>query len=339
MRRSSQYIQYPRLGPLPRRALLVASPAHGAGGAVGDARLGVRAALAAGTPAAGGGRAARAGGRLRDVLAGALPAEHAETRGPGDGERVAREAAAAGAPVVVAVGGDGTLNEVVNGVRTAGRGTPVGAVLTGRGCDASRNFGVPRDPIAAVRALADGRDRQLDLGRAEWGDGRRCWFTISGGAGFHAAVARRAQSVRMRGTLPYLAPVIASVHLHRPTPAVLELDAVAEPAVPVTAVVAAHGRWVVGGMKIAPDADPADGVFDVVVLGGLGRVELLRWLPTIYPGTHLRNPRVTVRRARQVRVSAPTPLPTHVDGEPVGATPVVFTLEPGALRLRVPRGA
>ena len=296
-------------------------------------------ALVVVNPAAGGGRTARAWRRLRDVLAATLPAEHAETRGPGDGERLAREAAAAGAPLVVAVGGDGTLNEVVNGVRAAGRGTPVGAVLTGRGCDASRNFGVPRDPIAAVRALADGRDRQLDLGRAEWGDGRRRWFTISGGAGFDAAVARRAQSVRMRGTLPYLAAVIASVHLHRPTPAVLELDGVAEPAVPITAVVAANGRWFGGGMKIAPDADPADGVFDVVVLGALGRVELLCWLPTIYPGTHLRNPRVTVRRARQVRVSAPTPLPTHVDGEPVGATPVVFTLEPGALRLRVPRGA
>src|SRR5207245_2948613 len=174
--------------------------------------------------------------RLVDMLL----IKQGETRGPGDGERLAREAAAAGAPLVVAVGGDGTLNEVVNGVRAAGRGTPVGAVLTGRGCDASRNFGVPRDPIAAVRALADGRDRQLDLGRAEWGDGRLRWFTISGGAGFDAAVARRAQSVRMRGTLPYLAAVIASVHLHRPTPAVLELDGVAEPAVPITAVVAAN---------------------------------------------------------------------------------------------------
>src|SRR5207247_1401996 len=141
------------------------------------------------------------------------------------------------------------------------------------------------------------------------------------------------------GTRPVLAAARASVPLHRPTPAVLGLHGVAEPAVPITAVVAANGRWFGGGMKIAPDADPADGVFDVVVLGALGRVELLRWLPTIYPGTHLRNPRVTVRRARQVRVSAPTPLPTHVDGEPVGATPVVFTLEPGALRLRVPRGA
>src|SRR5207247_9137168 len=135
-------------------------------------------------PAAGGGRTARIWRRLRDVMAATLPAEHAETRGPGDGERLAREAAASGAALVVAVGGDGTLNEVVNGVRTAGRGTPGGAVLTGRGCDASRNFGVPRDPIAAVRALAAGRDRQFDLGRPERGDGRRRCVTISAAAAF-----------------------------------------------------------------------------------------------------------------------------------------------------------
>ncbi|HEV8584779.1 MAG TPA: diacylglycerol kinase family protein [Methylomirabilota bacterium] len=290
-------------------------------------------------PAAGGGRTARVWRRLCDVMAATLPAEHVETRASGDGERLAREAALAGAPLVVAVGGDGTLNEVVNGVRGAGTETVVGAVLTGRGCDASRNFGVPRDPVAAVRALADGHDARFDLGRAEWADGRRRWFVTSAGAGFDAAVARRAQSVRVRGTLPYLATVIASVHLHRPTPATLELDGVARPAAPITAVVAANGRWFGGGMKIAPDADPADGAFDVVILGDLGRLELLRWLPSVYPGTHLRNPRITVQRARRLTVTAPTPLPTHVDGEPVGVTPVTLTLEPGAFRLRVPRGA
>ena len=290
-------------------------------------------------PAAGGGRTARAWRRLRDLVDATLPAEHAETRGPGDGERLAREAAAAGAPLVVAVGGDGTLNEVVNGVRAAGGRMPVGAVLTGRGRDACRNFGVPRDPSAAVRALVDGRDRSFDLGRAEWADGRRRWFTIAAGAGFDAAVARRAQSVRARGTLPYLLTVIASVHLHRPMPAVLELDGVAAPAAPITAVVAANGRWFGGGMMIAPDADPADGAFDVVVLGALGRLELLRWLPTIYSGRHLRNPRVAVHRARRVAIGGPVPLPMHLDGEPVGSTPVVLTVEPGALRLRVPRRA
>jgi diacylglycerol kinase (ATP) len=296
-------------------------------------------ALVVVNPAAGGGRTARVWRRLRDLVDATLPAEHAETRGPGDGERLAREAAAAGAPLVVAVGGDGTLNEVVNGVRAAGGRMPVGAVLTGRGRDACRNFGVPRDPAAAVRALVDGRDRRFDLGRAEWAGGRRRWFTIAAGAGFDAAVARRAQSVRARGTLPYLLTVIASVHLHRPMPAVLELDGVAAPAASITAVVAANGRWFGGGMMIAPDADPADGAFDVVVLGALGRLELLRWLPTIYSGRHLRNPRVAVHRARRLAIRGPVPLAMHLDGEPVDATPVVLTIEPGALCLRVPRGA
>ena len=118
----------------------------------------------------------------------------------------------------------------------------------------------------------------------------------------------------------------------------LEVDGVAEPPTPITAVVAANGRWFGGGMRIAPQADPADGALDVVVLGALGRLELLRWLPTIYPGTHVRHPRVRVCRARRLRVSGAA-LPTHVDGEPAGATPVTLSVEPGALRLRVPRVA
>jgi len=176
-------------------------------------------------PTAGGGRTARAWPRLREVLAATLPAECVETRAPGDAERLAREAVTAGAPLVVAVGGDGTLNEVVNGVRLAGAAA-VGAVLTGRGCDACRNFGVPRDPMAAVRALGEGRDARFDLGLAEWADGRRRWFAISAGAGFDAAVARRAQASRARGTLPYLAAVVASLRHHHPVEAVLELDGV-----------------------------------------------------------------------------------------------------------------
>src|SRR5262249_60288637 len=98
----------------------------------------------------------------------------------------------------------------------AGAAVPVGAGLTGRGCDACRNFGVPRDPTTAVRALAEGRDAHFDLGLAEWADGRRRWFAISAGAGFDAAVARRAQALRVRGTLPYLAAVVASLPPHPP---------------------------------------------------------------------------------------------------------------------------
>ena len=289
-------------------------------------------------PAAGEGRTARVWRRLRDVVAATLPADHVETRGRDDATRLAREAVVAGAQLVIAVGGDGTLNEVINGVRSAGPPATVGAVLTGRGVDACRNFGVPRDPFAAIRALADGQDAHFDLGRAEWSEGRRRWFAIAAGAGFDAAVAARAQTWRLPGSLPYLLAVLASVWRLRPTDVALECDGVAEPPAPVISVVAANGRWFGGGMRIAPAADPGDGLFDVVVLGALGRGELLRWLPTIYPGTHVRHPRVHVRRARRVRLTG-VALPTHLDGEPAAPTPVLLTLEPGALSLRVPRGA
>lgn len=288
-------------------------------------------------PAAGGGRSARTWRRLRDAVAATLPADHVETRGPGDGERAAREAATAGTSLVVAVGGDGTLNEVVSGVRSAGVDASVGAVLTGRGCDACRNFGVPRDPMAAVRTLRDGCDARFDLGRAEWTDGRRRWFAGTAGVGLDAHVAGRAQSMRGRGTLAYLAAVLATVRRHAAAQAVLDVEDAPPTRIPLTAVVAANGCWFGGGMKIAPAADPTDGAFDVVVIGALGRLELLRWLPTIYAGAHVRHPRVRVQRARRLRITSSPPLPSHVDGEPIGATPVLLTLEPGALRLRVPR--
>ncbi|HEV8473334.1 MAG TPA: diacylglycerol kinase family protein [Methylomirabilota bacterium] len=296
-------------------------------------------ALAVVNPAAGGGRTGHGWPRLQKTLGATLAIDCALTAGPGDGERLAREAAAAGAPLVVSVGGDGTLNEVINGVLASGTPATVGAVLTGRGRDACRNFGVPRDPRAAVRALADGRDARFDLGLAQWADGRRRWFAISAGAGFDAAVARRAAGFKTRGSVPYVIAVVASLRAHRPVLATLEIDGAAEPATPVTAIVVANARYFGGGMKIAPGADPADGLLDVVVLGALGRLELLWWLPTIFSGRHLAHPRIHVRRARRVRVDAAEALPTQVDGETGGTTPWELSLVPGALRLRVPRGA
>src|SRR5207237_1529360 len=128
---------------------------------------------------------------------------------------------------------------------------------------------------------------------------------------------------------PYLAAVLASVHRHRAIEVVLEVDDVAEPPTPITAVVAANGRWFGGGMRIAPQADPADGALDVVVLGALGRLELLRWLPTIYPGTHVCHPRVRVCGARRLRVMGAA-LPTLVAGGRAGATAVPLGVDSGA---------
>ena len=265
-----------------------------------------------------------------------LTFESAWTTRRGQATDLARRAAGAGWPLVVAVGGDGTLNEVVNGVTDA-RGTPLattGAILTGRGRDARRNFGLAADWRLATRRLVQGDDVLLDLGAAEWTGGTRRYFVSAAGAGFDAAVARRAASRGGIGTFPYVLAVIEGLIAHRPIPMTIQADGGAEQSAPLTTIVVANGAYYGGGMKIAPPADPMDGSLDLVVIGALNRAELLRWLPTVYRGAHLANPRIGLRRVRHVRVAGPTAVPTHVDGEPAADTPVAFRVCPQALRLR-----
>src|SRR5262249_47056481 len=256
--------------------------------------------------------------------------------------------AAAGWPLVVAVGGDGTLNEVVNGV-TDGTGMPLattGAILTGRGRDARRNFGLAADWRQAARRIVEGEDVTFDLRAAEGAGGASGrggaggaggasrYFVSAAGAGFDAAVARRAASRGGVGTVPYVLGIVEGLLAHRPITATIEADGESGPPAPLTTVVVANGPYYAGGMKIAPSASPTDGALDLVVLGAPGRLELLRCLPTLYRGTHLATPRIGLRHVRRARVEGATPLPTHVDGEPAADTPVTFLVCPRALRLR-----
>jgi YegS/Rv2252/BmrU family lipid kinase len=292
-------------------------------------------------PAAGGGRTERAWPRLRDALAHAgLDFDWAATRAAGDGIELARAAARSGHTLVVAVGGDGTVNEVVNGL-TSPDGHPLataGAVLTGRGRDACRNFGVPTRLADAAAALVHGGDATFDLGMATWANGERRYFLGAAGAGFDAAVTARAASIGVRGTLPYLFAVLVTVRASTPTPATLRADREVIWQAPLVAAVVANARHFGGGMRIAPQADPADGMLDIVVLGALGRAEMIRWLPTIYWGGHLANPKITTRRFSTLTIDAPVALPTQLDGELARPTPVTVAAAPRALRLRLPRG-
>ena len=258
-----------------------------------------------------------------------------ETRVPGEGRALAAAAVAAGADLIVAVGGDGTLNEVVDGV-TGEDGRPraaVGALLTGRGRDAAQTLGLPRDPHRAVERLVHGGEARRDLGLVRRGSGRRYFVTVAG-AGFDAVVAARAAAIPGRGTIPYLRAVAASLRAHRPWALSLAVDGAPARSLLATGVVIANGPCFGGGMRVAPGADAADGMLDLVVLGALGRVELARWLPTLYWGGHLRHPRVTREPVRSVVVTSEVPVPLQVDGEPWGATPFEVTVCPGALRLR-----
>src|SRR5262249_2137734 len=153
------------------------------------------------------------------------------------------------------------------------------------------------------------------------------------GAGFDAAVARRAAARGGFGTLPYLLGIIEGLAAHRPMPATLVVDDGPQQSATLTTIVVANGAWYGGGMKIPPPPDPGDGALDLVVIGALGRGELLRWLPAVYRGAHLANPKVSLRRVLQVTIRGSAPIPTHVDGEPAADTPVTFRLCPRALRL------
>lgn len=259
-----------------------------------------------------------------------------ETRAAGEGTARAAEAVRARVGLVIAVGGDGTLNEVVNGI-TSEDGRPLatlGAILTGRGRDGARTLDVPRDPVRAVERLADeGRATSRDLGLLRWAGGRRYFVTVAG-AGFDAVVAARALPLAGPGTVPYLRAVLTSLRDHRPWPLELRVDGAPARRLTATGVMLANGTTCGGGMRIAPDAHPADGLLDLVVLGALSRAALLRWLPTVYWGGHLRHPRITVERVRAVAVASDRPLPAQVDGEPCGAAPFEVTVAAAALRVR-----
>jgi YegS/Rv2252/BmrU family lipid kinase len=258
-----------------------------------------------------------------------------ETTGVGAGTELSARAVRDGWPLIVAVGGDGTANEVVNGVMGASGAAKavVGIIPTGRGRDVCRNLGIARDPhVAAQRAVA-GEETAVDVGAVELRDGRRRYFINAAGIGFDAAVAACAQGGRAPGTLGYLLAVFKSLRRYRPYPLNVSRDD--EPPAPrrVAAVVVANGAYYGGGMKIAPAADPTDGRLEIVILGDLGRLELLRWLPTVYSGRHLRSPKISAQSGRTITLSSIGSLPAHVDGEPLPAAPVRVRIHPRGLRL------
>lgn len=288
-------------------------------------------------PAAGGGRTAQLwpslAARLRRL---GLEFEAAHTSGRGSATELTRTAVAGGWPLVVAVGGDGTVNEVVNGlIAPAGRPlAALGAILTGRGRDTGRNLGIAADHEAAMHRLVHGEDTLVDVGAvAGQGSGGR-FFVNSAGAGFDATAAARAATIRGPGTVPYLLGILGALRAHRAVPAAIKLEGRLTWTGSMTMVVVANGPHYGGGMKIAPAATPDDGHLDLIIVGHLRRAELLAWLPTVYWGAHLHSARVTTGRGRGIEIETETPVPVHLDGEPMGTTPLRIAVRPRALRVR-----
>ena len=262
----------------------------------------------------------RAAGIETEVLAGPDAAATAE---------LARSSLATGTDALVAVGGDGMIHLALQLV--AGTETPLGVLPGGTGNDVARMLGIPRaDPVAAVDLLVSGGTRRIDLGRA--GD---TWFATVLASGFDSRVNDRTNRMRWpRGRARYNLAILAELAHLTPLSFTVELD---DETLELDAMLVAvgNGSSYGGGMHICPDADPTDGLLDVTLIAAAGRTKLVRTFPSVYRGTHVRDPGVHTFRSRTVRLSSPG-VSGYADGEPVASLPVVVSCVPGAVSVLAP---
>jgi diacylglycerol kinase (ATP) len=263
--------------------------------------------------------------------------------GPGEIGELAVRAAAGGAGLLVLVGGDGTVNEAVNGLmRVDAERRPELAVLPrGTGTDFVRTFHIPTGLDGALAAARSGTVRTIDAGRVSFtasdGTPGESWFANVASAGMSGAVARRANasSKKLGGKASFLWATLAVFARWKNSEVSATVDGDRRTGTMLDVIVA-NCRYLGGGMMMTPEADPGDGLFDVLLIGDVTKRDLVLTLPKIYRGTHLPHPRAELLRGTTVTVDAETPLPIELDGEQPGTTPATFEVVPQALRLRVP---
>jgi diacylglycerol kinase (ATP) len=257
------------------------------------------------------------------------------TRQAGDAERIAREALDGGVELVVAAGGDGTLNEVVNGLSADFGRACLGLLPLGTGNDFARTIGVPDDLEEALAVLREGRTRTLDAARASIGGMSRCFLNMSAG-GFSGEVSERASDAKDRwgplaymraaiGALPELKGFLTRITLNGAE--VLELE--------TYNIVVSNGRYVASGIPVAPQAVLDDGVLDVMIAPATTIPQLAVLVPTVLLGRHTDSDLLLFRKATRVEIECDPPMGFNVDGELVGEGPARFEVIPRALRMIV----
>ena len=297
-------------------------------------------------PTAAGGRSAQLESDLRARLSRAtteanINLDWVETRAPGHAIALAEEAAVDGCEMVVAVGGDGTVNEVVNGLMRGvdfNRSTTLGVIPVGSGNDFAWCTGIPLDPIAACQRLFNGQTRVVDVGHIRESDGRQRYFDNGCGIGFDAVVSLEARRLKwLRGMLVYLVAVLKTLIFHHNAPSLrIHLDE-RELTRPTMMLTITNGRRAGGAFLITPNAELDDGWLDICMAGELSRLGMLMVIPRFMRGTHVTHKQIQMDRARRVKVEAPHPQVIHLDGEIFATDAIQFEVSiiPGALRVRV----
>lgn len=270
-----------------------------------------------------------------------LSFDHQYTEGAGHAIEIARDAASDGYRYLVAVGGDGTVNEVANGILHSGNAGDVsfGVVSTGTGSDFARSVGMPVDYVNACSVLTSTKRLVIDAGVVEYhknGQKTQRYFVNAAGIGFDAAAVESTEKIPkyFGGTIPYLTGLLRTLIGYRNKSVVMNIDDRHEHK-KILSVIVANGNYLGGGMHVAPDAVMDDSLLDVVVIGDVGKFDLLKSLPMIYKGTHGDHPKVSIERAAEVSINTSERVLVHADGELLGEGPASFRLIPSALSLVV----
>jgi YegS/Rv2252/BmrU family lipid kinase len=271
------------------------------------------------------------------------PFETHLTTGQGDAIGLTRKALIDGAEQIVCVGGDGTLNEVVNGFM--GEGGPVrpGAILAyiprGTGCDFIKTVPIPEELDAAIDLIAKPQTRSIDLGRLLYRDHRdqpalRYFHNITSfGLGGEVDERVNRTTKAFGGFISFIWATLISILIFDKKQIRLKMDNGLQHTVSSWNVVVANGQYQGGGMWVAPDAHVDDGAFHVTVIGDLSLPEVFWHLPKLYNGKLLEVGKVSAFEAKKVEADSDQRVLLDVDGEPLGALPVVIEIVPGALPL------
>lgn len=238
------------------------------------------------------------------------------TNGRGAGELFARAAAHAGADLVLAVGGDGTINEVVNGLAPFERPPRLGIIPAGTANDFAHALELPMSVAEAAAVAVSGRATPMDVAQVN----DRYFINVSTG-GFGADATRTARSPlkRLLGPFAYVLSGARRLARFAPACAAFEVDGTALYEGPFAFFAVGNSWRTGGGTRVTPRAERGDGALDVVIVGNVSRFDLLTLLPDLRAGTHLESPDVLYLRARRLEVRGSEVLRVNADGEPVSA--------------------
>jgi diacylglycerol kinase (ATP) len=284
--------------------------------------------------------------RLKDVLRTELEApDFVLTEAAGHATALAREALHDGYEMVVAVGGDGTINEVVNGFFESGSLINPHAVFGiapgGTGCDFIKTMGIPKEFNSIIKTLRGRTVRRCDVGHfrcadEEGGNLERYFINIADfGIGGEAVERVNRATKAFGGFTSFLVGAVSTLLAYKSKMVRIQVDETYSDEVLINNVVIANGQYFGGGMWIAPNAVVDDGLFDILIIRHMNRLQSLANIPKIYKGTHIRHPNVTCMRGKSLVAESEETVLLDVEGEQIGRLPARFDIIPSAINVKV----